>query len=62
MKGVLPFDAEIFGGLGAAGGIRKGDIELKAKLNAALKVVREKGLYDKITKAYFDYTILPPQP
>ncbi len=61
VKGVLPYDAEIFR-IGAAGGIRKGDIELKAKLSAALKAVREKGLYDKITRTYFDYAILPPQP
>ena len=61
VKGVLPYDAEIFG-IGAAGGIREGDIELKAKLNAALKALREKGQYDKITRAYFDYSILPPQP
>lgn len=61
IKGVLPYDAEIFGA-GAAGGIRKGDTELKARLNAALKAVRESGLYEKITKTYFDYGILPPQP
>ena len=61
LKGELPFDLEIFGP-GAAGGIRKGDAELKARLNAALKAVIESGLYDKITKAYFDYGILPPQP
>jgi polar amino acid transport system substrate-binding protein len=61
IKGILPFDTEIFGA-GAAGGIRKGDTELKARLNAALKAVRESGLYEKITKAYFDYGILPPQP
>jgi polar amino acid transport system substrate-binding protein len=61
IKGVLPFDAEILGS-GAAGGIRKGDDKLKSRLNAALKAVIETGLYDKITKAYFDYDILPPQP
>jgi polar amino acid transport system substrate-binding protein len=61
IKGVLPYDAEIFGA-GAAGGIRKDDTELKARLNAALKAVRESGLYEKITKAYFGYGILPPQP
>src|SRR5687767_4125436 len=38
VKGVLPYDAQIFG-IGAAGGIREGDIELKAKLNAALKAL-----------------------
>jgi ABC-type amino acid transport substrate-binding protein len=54
-------DAEIFG-VGAAGGIRKDDTELKAKLNAALRAVRETGLYDKISEAYFDYSILPPEP
>jgi polar amino acid transport system substrate-binding protein len=61
LKGELPFDMEIFGA-GAAGGIRKGDAKLKERLNAALKAVRESGLYEKITKAYFDYDILPPQP
>jgi polar amino acid transport system substrate-binding protein len=61
IKGVLPFDPEVFA-IGAAGGIRKGDTELKAKLNAALKAVRESGLYEKISKTYQDYGILPPQP
>jgi polar amino acid transport system substrate-binding protein len=58
LKGELPKDVEIFGP-GAAGGIRKGDTKLKAKLNAALKAVKKSGLYDKITKAYPDSGILP---
>jgi polar amino acid transport system substrate-binding protein len=60
LKADLPFDLEIFGGSGAAGGIRKGDTDLKARINAALKAVKESGSYEKITKAYSDYGILPP--
>jgi polar amino acid transport system substrate-binding protein len=58
LKGELPNDAEILGP-GAAGGIRKGDDELKAKLNTALKAVIKSGLYDKISKAYLGYSISP---
>lgn len=61
LKGMLPFDVDIFGP-GAAGGIRKKDVELKAKLNAALRAVRASGLYEKITKSYSDYGIMAPQP
>jgi len=61
LKGVLPFDVDIFGP-GAAGGIRKKDDELKEKLNAALRTVRASGLYQKLNKSYPDYGIMPPQP
>ena len=37
-----------------AWGVRKGDTELKDSLNAALKVLKENGTYDKIKAAYFD--------
>jgi polar amino acid transport system substrate-binding protein len=59
LKGQLPIDVEIFGP-GAAGGIRKGDTELKARINAALKAVKASGLYEEITKAYSGYGILLP--
>lgn len=61
LKGVLPFDVDIFGA-GAAGGIRKMDVELKEKLNAAIRAVRASGLYEKINKSYSNYGIMPPQP
>ncbi len=49
-------DEEVFGeGVGV--GLRKGDDELKAKFNAAIKQVREDGTYDEIAKKYFDFDI-----
>jgi len=58
LKGQLPIDAEIFGP-GAAGGIRKGDTELKERINNALRVIKASGEYEKIIKAYSGYGILP---
>ena len=57
-KGELPVDPEIFG-IGAAGGIRKGDVALKNKLNAALKLVRESGEQKAISRKYFPFDIAP---
>jgi len=49
-------DVEIFGpGVGV--GLRKEDTELKAKVNAAIKKIREDGTYDAISKKYFDFDI-----
>jgi polar amino acid transport system substrate-binding protein len=56
MKGDVKDDVEILGpGVGA--GLRKGDTELKGKINAAIKQIRSDGTYDKITKKYFDFDI-----
>jgi len=44
---------------GAAGGIRKGDEALKAKLNAALKSVMASGEYAALAKKYFTFDIAP---
>lgn len=49
-------DAEIFG-QGIGGGLRKEDTELKAKMNAGIRQIREDGTYDEISKRYFDFDI-----
>ena len=55
-KGNVKEDPEVLGP-GVGGGVRKEDTELREKLNAAIKKVRESGEYDKITKKYFDFDI-----
>jgi len=56
MKGNVAEDLEILGpGVGA--GVRKGDTELKEKINAAIKAIRDNGKYQEITKNYFDFDI-----
>lgn len=55
IKGELN-DVEIFGpGVGV--GLRKEDTELAARVNAAIKQIREDGTYDAISKKYFDFDI-----
>ncbi|OCJ08505.1 amino acid ABC transporter substrate-binding protein [Rhizobium sp. AC27/96] len=49
-------DKEILGA-GVSGGLRKGDAELKAKLNAAIAALRSDGKYDEITRKYFNFDI-----
>ena len=49
-------DDAIFG-VGAGAGIRKEDTELKEKINAAIKQIREDGTYDKISAKYFNFDI-----
>ncbi len=44
-------------GAGIGGGLRKGETELKAKLDAAIAAVRASGKYDEISKTYFDFDI-----
>jgi polar amino acid transport system substrate-binding protein len=56
LKNVVPEDREIRGE-GAGGGVRKEDIELKARLNAAIRAVRKSGEYEAITKRYFSVDI-----
>lgn len=55
IKGELN-DVAIFGpGVGA--GLRKGDTELAAKINAAISKVREDGTYETISAKYFNFDI-----
>lgn len=55
-KGTVAKDVEVLGpGVGI--GLRKGDTELKDKLNAAIKTIRANGTYDTFTKKYFDFDI-----
>lgn len=56
VKGTVAADPEILG-RGAGVGLRKGEDELKAKFNAAIKTIREDGTYDEITKKYFAMSI-----
>jgi polar amino acid transport system substrate-binding protein len=56
MKGNVKDDPAILGA-GVGIGLRKGEDELKAKLNAAIKAIRENGTYDTFSKKYFDFNI-----
>lgn len=56
IKGKVADDLEILGpGVGA--GFRKGDNELKDKINAAIKAIRADGKYDEISKKYFTFDV-----
>ena len=55
-KGFVKDDREILG-QGAGVGIRKGDTELKAKINAAIAEIRKDGTYDAMSKKYFNFDI-----
>jgi polar amino acid transport system substrate-binding protein len=44
-------------GAGVGIGIRKGEDELKGKLNAAIKAIRANGTYDTFSKKYFDFDV-----
>lgn len=57
MKGQTPNNSEI-AGAGAAAGVRRGDVELKEKLNSALKGVQQSGEYEQISKKYFPLSLL----
>lgn len=55
-KGDVAQDLEILGpGVGI--GLRKGETELKDKLNAAIKAIRANGTYETFSKKYFDFDI-----
>lgn len=56
LKGHVAEDPEVLGP-GVGGGVRKEDTELKGKLNAALKAIRDNGKYAEVTKKYFDFDI-----
>lgn len=55
-KGEVAEDVDVIGpGVGV--GLRKGETELKEKVNAAIKAIRENGTYDAFSKKYFDFDI-----
>ena len=56
LKGNVKDDQAILGA-GVGVGLRKGETELKAKINAAIKAIRANGTYDKFSKKYFDFDI-----
>ncbi len=56
MKGTVKDDPEILG-LGVGVGLRKGETELKDKINAAIKAIRANGTYDTFSKKYFDFDV-----
>lgn len=56
IKGTVAPDEEVIGpGVGV--GLRKDDDELEAKINAAIKGIRESGKYQEISEKYFDFDI-----
>lgn len=56
VKGIVEDDPSILG-LGVGVGLRKGETELKEKINAAIKAIRANGTYDTFSKTYFDFDI-----
>lgn len=56
LKGMVKDDPAILGA-GVGVGLRKGEDELKGKLNAAIKAIRANGTYDTFSKKYFDFNI-----
>lgn len=56
VKGMVADDPVILGS-GVGVGIRKGDEDLKSKINAAITAIRANGKYEKISKKYFDFDI-----
>jgi polar amino acid transport system substrate-binding protein len=56
MKGTVKDDPEILG-LGVGVGLRKGETELKDKINAAIKAIRSNGTYDTFSKKYFNFDV-----
>lgn len=56
LKGNVKDDPDILG-LGVGVGLRKGETELKDKINAAIKAIHENGKYEEFSKKYFDFDI-----
>jgi polar amino acid transport system substrate-binding protein len=56
LKGNVKEDTAVLGA-GVGVGLRKGETDLKTKINAAIKAIRASGAYDKFSKAYFDFDI-----
>jgi arginine/ornithine transport system substrate-binding protein len=44
-------------GIGAGVAMRKGDTQLQARINQAIKDIRANGTYEKIAKQYFDFDV-----
>ena len=51
------FDDPKYLGEGIGVGIRKGDDDLKARLNAAIQAIRANGTYQKINEKYFSFDV-----
>ncbi|MGI4857654.1 MAG: ABC transporter substrate-binding protein [Janthinobacterium lividum] len=56
LAGPALVDKAIFGN-GTGIGLRKEDVELKTKLDAALDAMREDGTYQKLAAKYFDFDV-----
>lgn len=56
LKGNVKDDPAILGA-GVGVGLRKGETELKDKINAAIKAIRANGTYDTFSKKYFDFDV-----
>lgn len=56
VKGTVADDPTILGS-GVGVGIRKGESELKSKINAAIAAIRANGTYARISKKYFKFDI-----
>lgn len=56
LLGAVPGDPAILG-RGVGVGLRKGDDELRAKVNEAIAAIRADGTYDEISSNYFDIDI-----
>jgi len=56
LKGNVADDPAILGA-GVGVGLRKGDTELKDKVNAAIAAIRANGTYEEFSKRYFDFDI-----
>ena len=54
--GPLYTDPKYFG-IGAGVAMRKGDTQLQARINQAIKDIRANGTYQKIAKQYFDFDV-----
>ena len=55
-KGDVAEDVAVIGpGVGV--GLRKGETELKDKVNTAIKAIRDNGTFDTFSKKYFDFDI-----
>lgn len=56
LKGMAVNDEALLGeGIGF--GLRKGNPELKEKLNHAIKAIRENGTYEQVSQSYFSFNI-----
>jgi len=51
------YDDPAFFGIGAGIALRKGETELRNKVNAALKAIRANGTYQKLQSKYFDFDV-----